>query len=242
MIVSTDLDYLDTKLVKQGLKKLDPIFQELACWMQKKYASKLLNVYYDKIENNRPRLNIIFEFGEDTDKFKDNRGNFMTDRQKAAKEKFEKILLSDPEKDKNFFSRIFTKSKPAVFDSVEKSKFDTDDLLVVFDTFEPVAKNEMNKNISQAQIDNLERELKTKNVWKIYREFSTTAIFFYTNDQIDQSSRDGTKDFIKEKYFELLKSYDEFNYLKAHDTFLTFDSKENFEEKYQGNWFYYCKR
>ena len=242
MIVSTDPDYLDTKLVKQRLKKLDPFFQELAYWIQKKYASKLLNVYYDKIENHRPRLNIIFEFEEDTNKFKDNRGNFIADKQKAVKEKFDRILLGEPEKNKNFFSRIFTKAKSAVFDIADKLKFDTDDLLVIFDTFEPVAKEEVNRNISQAQIDDLERELKTKNVWKIHREFSTTAIFFYTNDQIDQSVHDGTKDFIKEKYFGLLKSYDEFNYLKADDMFLTFDSKENFEETYQGNWFNYYKR
>ena len=62
MIVSTEPDYLDTKLVKQGVKKLDPVFQELADWIHQKFDTKVLNIYYDKIDTDkdRPRLSIIF--------------------------------------------------------------------------------------------------------------------------------------------------------------------------------------
>jgi hypothetical protein len=40
MIVSSDPDYLDTKLVKQGIKKLDPTFQELADWININFETK----------------------------------------------------------------------------------------------------------------------------------------------------------------------------------------------------------
>ncbi len=49
MIVSDDPDYLDTKLVKQGLKKLDPTYQELADWIQQKFDTPILNIYADTV-------------------------------------------------------------------------------------------------------------------------------------------------------------------------------------------------
>ena len=64
MIVSSDPDYIDTKLIKQGSKQLDQPLQELADWIFETYGTRPLNIYYDVIETdrNRPRLNIVFEY------------------------------------------------------------------------------------------------------------------------------------------------------------------------------------
>ena len=72
MIVSSDPDYLDTKLVKQGIKKLDPTFQELADWININFETKVLNVYFEFMVKDKdlPRLSIIFEFEEEAKKFK----------------------------------------------------------------------------------------------------------------------------------------------------------------------------
>ena len=91
-MTDSDLDYLETELVKQGFKKLEPIFQELADWIEQKFATPVLNIYYDKIENDTPRLNIIFEYYYQSEKFQDLIGNFDSNKQRVIAEKFTQIL------------------------------------------------------------------------------------------------------------------------------------------------------
>ncbi|MBP8115080.1 MAG: hypothetical protein KAY50_06975 [Chitinophagaceae bacterium] len=236
MIVSTDPDYLDTKLVKQGLKKLDPIFQELADWINQKFDTLVLNIYFNKIEvdKNRPRLSIIFEYYHDAIKFRDQIGNFDSNKQIMVAEKFKQILSKNTNTNNHLFARLFNKLKP--------SKFDTEKLLVIFDEFEPVAREEVNAKIPQTEIDRLKQEIASKNVWEIYREFATTTYFFYTDKQIEDYITDGTTQIMTQQYFDILKKYDEFDYIKPDTYFLTFDSKENFDKNFEGNWFWYSRR
>ena len=88
----------------------------------------------------------------------------------------------------------------------------------------------------------MKHELNSKNIWEIYREFETTTFFFYTDKQLEQYLTDGTTEFLKKKYLDLLKKYDEFGYFNESIDFLNFDSKENFDQTYQSNWFYYSRR
>ena len=236
MIVSTDPDYLDTKLVKQGVKKLDSIFQELADWINQKFDTPVLNIYYDKIDvdKNRPRLSIIFEYYQSVQKFRDQIGNYETEKQNLIANQFRQVLKSKLIPSRIFFDRLFKKSYA--------SQFDTDRLLVIFTAFEPIAREEVNHKIPQAEIDNLKQELTSKNVWEIYREFATTTYFFYTDKQIEDYKADGTTQMMTQQYFDILKKYDEFDYIKPDTYFLTFDSKENFDRNFESNWFYYSRR
>lgn len=236
MIVSTDPDYLDTKLVKQGVKKLDPIFQELADWISQKFDTPVFNIYYDKIDvdRNRPRLSIIFEYYQNVEKFRDQIGNFETEKKNLIANHFRHVLKSKSVRSRSFFDRLFKRSYA--------SKFETDRLLVIFTAFEPVAREEVNHKIPQAEIDNLKQELTSKNVWEIYREFATTTYFFYTDKQIEDYQADGTTQMMTQQYFEVLKKYDEFDYIKPDTYFLAFDSKENFDKNFESNWFWYSRR
>jgi hypothetical protein len=236
MIVSSDPDYFDTKLVKQGKKHLEPVFQELADWIFETFGSRPLNVYYDKIEvdKNRPRLSIIFEHYEDVPKFRDKIGNYDSEKQKVIADKFRQLLKGGANANGNYFSRLFKKA--------EHSIYNTDRLLVIFTAFEPIAREETNGKIPKATIEKLKTELKSKNIWEIYPEFASTTYFFYTDQQIEEAKGNGTTEMMKKQYYDLLKKYDEFDYVKPDTFFLTFDSKENFDKTYQGNWFYYSRR
>ena len=236
MIVSSDPDYFDTKLVKQGKKQLEPAFQELADWVFDTFGTKPLNIYYDKIEvdKNRPRLNIIFEYYDSVLKFRDKIGNYDSAKQKMIADKFKQILGAEANANGNYLTRLFKK--------VEHHTYDTNRLLVIFDAFEPIAREEVNGKIPKETIDNLKKELKSKDIWEIYPEFASTTYFFHTDKQIEDAKRNGTTEEMKKQYYDLLKKYDEFNYIKPDTFFLTFDSKENFDKTYQGNWFYYSRR
>ena len=145
MIVSSDPDYFDTKLVKQGKKQLEPDFQELADWISEKFRIKPLNIYYDKIEvdKNRPRLNIIFEYYDSVSKFRDKIGNYDSVKQKMIAEKFRQILADEASTIGNYFSRLFKK--------VEHPTYDTNKLLVIFGAFEPIAREEANGEMANGE-------------------------------------------------------------------------------------------
>lgn len=235
MIVSTDPDYLDTKLLKQGKKQLDPIFKKLADWIYQKFDTPVLNIYYDKIDTdkNRPRLSIIFEYYHNVEKFRNHIGNYDTEKQNLIADQFKRILKNKSTPTQSLFVRLFKKSQ---------TPFYIDRLLVIFTAFEPIAREEVNHKIPQSEIEKLKQELAAKNVWEIYREFETTTYFFYTDEQIEDYKRDGTTDTMRKQYFDLLKKYDEFEYIKPDTYFLSFDSKENFDKNFESNWFWYSRR
>lgn len=62
MITSSDIDYLETKLIKQGGKVLESPLRDLAEWINKEFNVNVINIHYDYIQNERPRLGIILEF------------------------------------------------------------------------------------------------------------------------------------------------------------------------------------
>jgi hypothetical protein len=92
MITSSDLDYKETKLIKQGKKVLKSPLKELADWINKEYGVKVINIYYDYIEDHRPRINIIFEFKTDERKFYDKDYNYNLQKQKSISKKFNELL------------------------------------------------------------------------------------------------------------------------------------------------------
>ena len=235
MIVSTDPDYLDTKLIKQGTKQFDPVLKELADWIYQKFNTPVLNIYYDKIDSDkdRPRLSIIFEYYLNVEKFRDQIGNYDMEKQNLIADQFRRILKSKSIPTRSLFDRLFKKSQ---------TSFDTDRLLVIFTAFEPIAREEVNHKIPQGEIDKLKQELASKNVWEIYREFATTTYFFYTDKQIEDFKKDGTTETMRQQYFGLLKMYDEFDYIKPDTHFLAFDSKEKFDKNFESNWFWYSRR
>ncbi|MCB0854697.1 MAG: hypothetical protein KDD63_20890, partial [Bacteroidetes bacterium] len=69
-----------------------------------------------------------------------------------------------------------------------------------------------------------------------------SVILFYNKEtDIEKNKISGINDQIKEELIALALQYDEFGYLKKEPFFFGFDSKENFDEKYSGNWYYYFK-
>jgi hypothetical protein len=113
--------------------------------------------------------------------------------------------------------------------------------LVIFTSFEPVNKEEVNSSIPEGVVQNLKTEFAFNDLWKIYRQFSGTTFFLYTDKQVEESSNNGTKKYFTEKYFNLLKVYDEFDYFNRETYSIILDSKENFDKNYQSNWFYYSR-
>src|SRR5260221_1149114 len=151
-----------------------------------------------------PRLNIVFEYSNDEILFRDKQGNYDSDKQKIIASKFE-TLIKSKSNDKFFFGLI-SKSPQLLYD--------TKDMLVTFSSFEAIAKIEANESIPEAKIRKLKEEISNDNIWEISRAFSGVTFFFYTKEQVEENGKNGVKEFLTGKYYNLLKTYYEFNYFK----------------------------
>jgi len=237
MIVPSDKDYIETKLIKRGLTKLKPDFAHLAEWIENQYSIEVLNVYYDITTgpHNRPfpRLNIIFENEKDELNFRNGfLGNFDSDKQQLIAGKFEELVNKrNPANARlsNFLGRT------------EGSTYDTKGLLVILDSFEPVARDEANESIPKAEIEELKTELHAPEIWEISRFGSRTTVFYYTDRQAESAKGSALFARLTTRYYQLLKNYDEFEYFDEDSFTLDIDSKENFEKNFESSWFYYYR-
>jgi len=234
MIVPSDPDYKETKLIKEGKASINPDFKPLVDWIHKKYGVKVLNIYYDittgAYNKPFPRLNIIFETRDEQSKFKTGLWGFNPERQKTIAKQFDE-LVNGNKQTIPFWS--FTKSK--------KNKYAVQGLLVIFDAFKPVARDEVNEGIPETEIDALIAEIDNPDIWKIVRFAAGATFFFHTEEQAENAKTTGYIHQLANKYFHLLKKYDKFAYFEKETFSISVDSKENFEKKYEGNWYYYFK-
>jgi hypothetical protein len=218
MITSSDREYTSTKLIKQGKTKLLAPFDELAGWISSTRNVTVLNVIYDRRNSlHAPRLQVIVEYQSHAEKFR--RGaNFDRRQQDAIAKKFLEIIRRD-----------------------DKCKFDVDDLFVVFSAFAPIAKEEANGLISERDIRALKKRIANPDLWRISRCFGDVTFFFFTDKQVKKYEENGKNCEYGTMYYELLKPHDEFGYLKRRYFKINFDSKQNFDDNFESNSFYYYR-
>jgi hypothetical protein len=236
MVRSTDKEYKNAKLIKQGKEKIDIKFKELADWISTKYKVTVLNINHKLIDNNRIRIGIAVETYEDYLKFKENKelcwSNYDEKIQNEIARKY--IELND--------NNIKMQSdKKLIGLNTIKEKLKLKDIFVATSAFEPIAREEVNLQITEQRIEKLVNDFKTDEIWKITRFFSSATLFVFTDKQKEEFKNSDIFKKIENSYFDLLKEYDEFNYWKREKFTLGIDTKQFFDEKCESNWFYYYK-
>ncbi|MDG2331717.1 MAG: hypothetical protein P8M05_09005 [Flavobacteriales bacterium] len=220
MIVPTDKDYTDTKQILKKEKELNPIFLKLIDWISIEFNQRVLNLYYDTIDNGkRPRLNVIFEnYPKSVNTIRDRIGNYAKEKQQKIKRKFEELISNEPATD-----------------------FKTENLHVIFSAFNPIARAEANGYITEEFLNGLKAKYKRLKIWELSRFGGSITVFFYTEKELEEKRQSPEIIALREEYLEQLKKYDEFNVVKSEEFIFRFDSKENFDNKYESNWYYYYK-
>jgi hypothetical protein len=220
MITPADDDYIVTKRLKIHGTPLPPRFKELADWISARYNVHVLNIILDTIEpNNRPRLNVVLEWSLDERKFREPQfHNFDATKQREVQDGFASIVGAS----------LIREASMAR-------------LLVIFSSFEPVARIEANWRVANRDIEQLKKALNCPDLWEIRRGFENVTFFFYTDAQAKANQLAGARDRFAQAYAQLTVPYDEFGYLAKRPITVCLDSKENFDSTYKGNWFYYDK-
>lgn len=218
MITPRDEDYLQTKIIKRTGASLESPFKELAAWIAAQYGVHVLNVVYDTvIPDNRPRLSVVLESEADVARFRAGAlVNFNAIDQKRVKERFESTIAEQNDR-----------------------RFPTAGLFVIFAAFEPVARAEANESIPEQEVHDLQARLANEELWEISRWDEHVTFFFYTDDQVKRAQALGLTEKYAKEYARLVERYDEFGYLKKRGISVAFDSKENFDNNYEGTWHHY---
>ncbi len=233
MIVSSDIEYQRIKLIKKGEKRIDKKNKSLAIWISEKYDVNVLDIQEHFMNHNKKIIITIYlETYQEIMKFKsdnDCRYNFDTIRQNEIAEKYIQ--------NGNFLK------VPAngILGKVIKRNPKVNDIFVSFSAFEPIAKEEVIRLIPENRLEQIYLGMKLPEVWTISRCFDSVTLFVYKDKQKDKVKKSDEFKLIEEKCFELLKEYDEFNYWKREDFGIGIDSKQNFDNNYQSNWYYYYK-
>jgi hypothetical protein len=219
MLSTKDLDYIDTKLVKQGKKALNIAFVEIIEWVELEFQVKLLNIYYDINKPfNNPRINIVLETHEDEQKFRaKDKINFDKKKQDTIARKFIDLIKTHGLTD----------------------EYRTDKLFVYFSSFSPIAVSEAGMRICQDLLMKFKENYINDFIWEIHHSGSRLVVFFDKHKEIEMYRNTKIIEEIKKEYFNLIKPYDEFNFIK--EISVSFDSKENFKKKYDGSWMNYYR-
>lgn len=221
MITPSDDTYQETRRIMLGQASLNPEFRPLAEWIDKSYGVRTINIIYDTIENGkRPGLEICFESESEKDGFR-NPATYLYDREKqqAIAENFKETILEQG----------------------LAAKYLTEDIWVIFDAFERVARVEAVESIPEEKVAELKRQLKNPDLWTISRFNGVVTFFLYTDGQVKRYAQSTVKKEWADRSFDLIKSYDTFGYFSRDAFDIYLDSKENFDTNYSSNWFYYYK-
>lgn len=219
LVTCYDSEYKATKLVKQGRAALEPLFAELAAWIATAWNVTVLNVIHNEIEAPRrvPRLQIIVEHANELQVFKTG-FNFDPTKQQAIVRKFAELASRNG-----------------------SSTYETAGLLVVFSAFAPLAREEADSRIPEADVWDLQIHIANPDLWTIHRCFGRVVFMFYTDSQARAHVQSGRLEGYADRYFKLLRQHDEFGYLDRGEFSVESDSKENFDKNYNGSWFNYAR-
>ena len=234
MVSASDKEYMMTKLLKKGEVKMEELFVNLAAWIAQTFNVTVLNIIYDTIDNGqRPRLQIIFEIYPDYLLFMANYG-YDRDKQKLVATQFGEVLKTQ-RRHKRWSLFDFFKKRAT-------TKYSCKNIWIAFSAFDKIAMEEANRNISEEEVQQLEAAINMAEIWRIYPTFSSAVFFFYTEEQVVAYKTPETEKYLAERYYQILKPHDEFDYIKKSEFKIELDSKERFDDLYKGSWFNYYKR
>jgi hypothetical protein len=220
MVLLDDAIYEETKKIVLGKSKRSPMLIEFSDWCMEMFSVKVLNIEFSKLKHsktNRYRLYVIIENTEDRRK--------MYSENFRPKEEHQRQIAIE-------FRKIALKYKFATENQLEN-------LFVTYNDFSEEAKTEANWKAKKEVQDFIKKNYAV--VWDVMAMFSNSVVFYYSDSDIAINASKGISDAIVSDYYEILKKYDELNCFTRENIHLKFDSKENLDKNYQGNFYYYSR-
>lgn len=222
MILVDDNTYYETLEILRGNKQLSEIFVELKEWLFVKYHIHAYNFEFKEFDINKPaRRNSLKIMLSSSDEFWSMFAGFNFDnyKQMAIAEKFYNLAQKHNLENINTYYGAFV----TYVDFSEEMRVN----------YFRRAYNLISKPLTE--------KYKIYSVWQLFDKFSQLTVFYRNEINVKTNQFIGISKQIKDEFYETLHRLDEFNVF-TYDTFdVRFDSKENLDNKYEGNLFYYLK-
>lgn len=232
MVASSDKEYILAKRIKQKKNGIETDFVKFSKWISEKYEVNVINITHEIMNHdNRIRIGIAVETDNDEVKFKESDERWANYDEKIQNEIAEKYL--------QICKTLEIPSGKNILGLTKKLKPKLKDIFVSASAFEPLAKEEANGLIPEDKIKQLLTEFKNKKVWTLWRCYGNATLFVFKDEHKEEILK---SDFFKQfenKYFHILKEYDEFDYWERDEFKIGIDSKQNFDVNYESSWFYY---
>jgi hypothetical protein len=215
--------YEQARAIKKGLSRLDPCLESVRSRLSEKLGIKILSLVYDTIDigpaKGRPRLNLIIETLDDFNRIHENQFTIMQDVKETTLKEFTEI----------------------VGHMGKQSQFETRNVLLISDAFADEAMNQAAFKFTEKNTYSIIKAFPNEKLWKITGFGRHIVVFFVDENAKSLALANGATDRIRSACFERMKVYDEFNYLTLENLSVCFDTKENLDKNYQGNFYYYFK-
>ena len=216
MISKRDPGYKETMRIKLGKAALSAPDALLCAWIASHYsAPRPINVHFDVIHDGAlPRLNIIFDHRGDGASFQKKDGmGFNTLKQK-------RVLKAAREL--------------GVLDHLDMAS--QDKTLVIFTEFENAVREEAAAAITEADVEAIRSVMPGPAVWLVSRIFGCAIVFFETTSEMKSSAGKRAQEAWRQALQSKSSYYDACRYFDTEPMQVHFDSRENFEKTYNGNW------
>ncbi len=204
---------------KLGDCQLHAGLAELREWISSEFDVSVVHIVQDHIElgpaKGRPRLNVILETDEDFDSWKTDAITIRPDVHDKVVRRFERIASSHPD-------------------------LESENVHLILDNFSDECLGSACSAFLKRDAKRITNDFK-HTIWQIDGFSRALVVFLYTDDEITKCTANGTCKQISQRCFDAVKQYDEFDYLTDDSFRLRFDSKENLDDNYRGNLFYYWR-
>ena len=222
MIQAENPTYQETLDILKGHKSLSPIDQELADWLLDELQITALNFEFREMSRghaqHRYRLFIMLSSKADYDSMFEGY-NYSAAKQAAIAEKYDELAQKHHMPNLDHYKNVFV----ACCDFSEEIRTD------------------YNGRAYVQLRDPLKEKYRHSSVWDIFVFSSYLTVFYHTDSDVQQNQENGVSRQIKDEYYEKLRALDEFRVFPYESFNVTFDSKENLDDNYDGNLYYYYK-
>lgn len=199
-----------------------PLSEELAAlaqWIHAKYQVLPKNILAKEVDDGaKTRIMLVFQDDADTQKI------YM-----------EKKCILDPEK----HDAIASKYEELIQSKQQTTKIQ--EVYIVAATFNLISPGAAYHPILIQEIEYLKNRYKEQ-IWHIMKTGDNAVdFFFHTEAQLALSKTNNIQNELRNAYISVLKRQVGFEEWNASKLACQFDSKENLDKNYDGNWYYYYK-
>lgn len=208
--------------IKLGKREMDPLFAALIEWIRHSFGIRV--IYFLSEERNQTERHMILRMFLET----------MQDVQALA------VDAQNGHIRFKYSDEILDKLKHLVGEYKRENEFYLEDIHFIVWNFDDLAKESAYGKAAQEIEEHIKKNYADAPIHYVYTMFSL-AVFYHTDEQLHECQRNGISARIKADYYYYLKKHDDFDLFTPDNFECIFDSHENVEKNFQGNYYFYFK-